>query len=143
MTIVHDGVLLDVTAKVANTAIIGAPYRPLLNGRRYRSTGKTQIEAGTLHPDDRKYAIKLCQWILDTTKPRHRIKRGFRCDCITWEGIHHRRMAFGRFAHLRRCHHYFSLCLRRRAVEPFSLAASIKLYHYLAQLLVLISRKVW
>ena len=64
------------------------------------------------------------------TKPRHRIERGFRCDCITWEGIHHRRMAFGRFAHLRRCHHYFSLWLRRRAVEPFSLAASIKLYHY-------------
>lgn len=46
MTIVYDGVLLDVSAKVAETAIIGAPYRPLLNGRRYRSTGKTQIEPG-------------------------------------------------------------------------------------------------
>jgi hypothetical protein len=31
---------------------------------------KTQIEAGTLHPDDRKYAIKLCQWILDSPPNR-------------------------------------------------------------------------
>jgi tetrahydrodipicolinate N-succinyltransferase len=46
MTIVYDGVLLDVTAKVAKTAMIGASYRPLLNGRRYRSTGKTQIGPG-------------------------------------------------------------------------------------------------
>jgi acetyltransferase-like isoleucine patch superfamily enzyme len=46
MTTIYDGVLLDVTSTVAETAVIGAPYRPLLNGRRYRSTGKTQLESG-------------------------------------------------------------------------------------------------
>jgi carbonic anhydrase/acetyltransferase-like protein (isoleucine patch superfamily) len=46
MTIIYDDVVLDVTASVAETAIIGSPYRPLVNGGRYRSTGKTQIGPG-------------------------------------------------------------------------------------------------
>jgi acetyltransferase-like isoleucine patch superfamily enzyme len=43
--ITYDPFAIDPTADVAETAIIGAPYRPLLDGRRYACEGKTVINA--------------------------------------------------------------------------------------------------
>jgi serine acetyltransferase len=39
----HEGVLRDATATIADTALVGVPYRPLRNGRRYCSAEKTEI----------------------------------------------------------------------------------------------------
>jgi bifunctional UDP-N-acetylglucosamine pyrophosphorylase/glucosamine-1-phosphate N-acetyltransferase len=43
--ILGEGVVHDVTAHIAETALVGVPYRPLLNGRQYRSAEKTEIGA--------------------------------------------------------------------------------------------------
>ena len=45
--------------------------RPISNAAKTElQSFKTQAEAGTLDPDDRKYAIKLCQWLLAGTGER-------------------------------------------------------------------------
>ena len=39
-------VMIDPTAQIASTAVIGCPYRPLLDGRQVRFEGNTVIRAG-------------------------------------------------------------------------------------------------
>ncbi len=41
----YEGVQGDVTATIADSALVGVPYRPLRNGRRYRSDEKTEVGA--------------------------------------------------------------------------------------------------
>ena len=45
MPTMHGAAIVDTTATVAESAIIGAPYRPLEDGTRHHSTRKTSIEA--------------------------------------------------------------------------------------------------
>ena len=39
----YPGVLNDATARIADTALVGVPYRPLGNGRQYCSAEKTEV----------------------------------------------------------------------------------------------------
>jgi len=42
----NDMAVVDLTAQIAGTAVIGSPFRPLLDGRQVEASGKTTIEAG-------------------------------------------------------------------------------------------------
>jgi acetyltransferase-like isoleucine patch superfamily enzyme len=43
---IHEGAIVDATATIADSAIVGAPYRALQDGTRHNSSRKTSIEAG-------------------------------------------------------------------------------------------------